>query len=68
MIERGDEVYHKPSGEDWVVARAGVDGEGEYVEPAGYPPCRARAADCILTKKGAHIAILNAAALVQEGE
>ena len=23
-IERGDEVHHNPSGEDWVVLRAGV--------------------------------------------
>ena len=59
MIERGDEVHHKPSGEKWVVLRAGTDSYGEFVEPAGWPPCRARASDCDLTKKGAHLDFLN---------
>ena len=46
MFERGDEVFHRPSGETWVVKRAGEDSDGEFVEPAGWPPCRARAGDC----------------------
>lgn len=60
-IERGDEVEHKPTGETWVVKRAGVDSAGAYVEPAGWPPCRARASDCVLTKKGAHLGLLSPA-------
>jgi hypothetical protein len=51
-IERGDTVHHGPTGEDWVVKRAGVDSDGAFVEPAGWPPCRARAADCTLIAKG----------------
>ena len=58
MIERGDEVLHRPSGETWVVKRAGEDGAGGFVEPAGWPPCRARAADCDLVAKGKHLALL----------
>lgn len=65
MIERGDEVHHVPTDEDWVVLRAGVDGDGEYIEPAGWPPCRARAADCVLTKRGAHVELFASA---DEGE
>jgi len=59
MIERGDEVLHRPTGEAWVVKRAGTDSEGEYVEPAGWPPCRARAVDCDLVAKGKHLALLD---------
>jgi len=59
MIERGDEVRHRPTGENWVVLRAGADDAGAFVEPAGWPPCRARASDCDLTKKGAHLAFLD---------
>lgn len=54
-IEPGDEVTHLPTGESWVVLRAGTDSEGDYVEPAGWPPCRARASDCDLTHKGKHL-------------
>ena len=54
MIERGDEVFHRPSGENWVVKRTGTDNEGGFVEPAGWPPCRARADDCDLVAKGKH--------------
>jgi len=59
MIERGDEVLHNPTGETWVVKRAGVDGEGGFVEPAGWPACRARASDCELIAKGKHVDFLN---------
>ncbi len=48
----GDHVHHKPTGENWVVKRAGEDTVGEYIEPAGWPPCRARAADCDLIEAG----------------
>ena len=48
QIEPGDAVHHAPSGEDWVVLRVGDD----WIEPAGWPPCRARLADCSLIEKG----------------
>lgn len=51
-FERGDIVRHK-SGEEWVLKRAGVDGAGGFVEPAGWPPCRARADDCELVESAA---------------
>ena len=57
-IERGDEVHHEPTGEDWVVKRVGEDADGGFVEPAGWPPCRARASDCEVTHKGVHLALL----------
>lgn len=47
----GDHVHHAPSGEDWIVLRAGEDSEGSFVEPVGWPPCRARASDCTLIKR-----------------
>lgn len=47
-IEPGDAVHHAPSGEDWVVMRVGPD----WLEPAGWPPCRAKLADCRLLEKG----------------
>jgi len=58
MIERGDEVFHRPTGENWVVKRAGDDADGGFVEPAGWPPCRVRARDCDLVAKGKHIKFL----------
>jgi len=57
-IEPGDEVFHRPCGETWVVLRAGADSAGAFVEPAGWPPERARAADCDLIAKGKHISLL----------
>ncbi len=45
-IDIGDAVHHGPSGEDWIVARV----DDGYVYPAGWPPCRAVAADCTLIK------------------
>lgn len=53
MFAPGDHVHHRPTGEDWVVKRSGEDSDGEYVEPAGWPPCRARAIDCDLIEAGA---------------
>ena len=47
-FSRGDHVHHRPTGEDWVVLRSGHDGAGGFVEPAGWPPCRARSDDCTL--------------------
>lgn len=47
----GDIVHHLPSGEQWVVKRSGFDtfmGRSGFVEPAGWPPCRARADDCVI--------------------
>lgn len=61
MIERGDEVLHRPTGESWVVLRAGDDSAGAFVEPAGWPPCRARASDCDLIAKGKHVNFLDRA-------
>lgn len=63
MIERGDEVYHRPSGETWVVKRA----DGEHVWPAGWPPSLARAADCDLIAKGKHIALLDGDSKERDG-
>jgi len=36
-IDIGDDVHHKPSGEDWIVARV----TEKHVYPCGYPSCRA---------------------------
>lgn len=46
-IEIADTVIHRPSGEEWVVARV----TEKHVYPAGWPPCRADLSDCILTSK-----------------
>lgn len=46
-IEIGDEVFHRPSREWWRVCRA----DNGYVYPAGWPPCRADVADCLLVDK-----------------
>ena len=54
MFLGGDLIRHKPTGEDWVVLRSGVDADGEFIEPAGWPPCRARANDCRILQKGAY--------------
>lgn len=48
MIKKGDTVFHRLSGETWVVKRSGTDVDGDFVEPEGWPPCRARASDCDL--------------------
>lgn len=41
----GDTVKHAGTGETWVLA---CDQEREWVTPAGWPECQARAADCTL--------------------
>lgn len=46
-IEIADHVHHRPSGENWVVARV----TEQHVYPAGWPPCRADIADCELIHK-----------------
>ena len=46
-IEIADHVHHKPSGENWVVARV----TEQHIYPAGWPPCRADIADCELIRK-----------------
>ena len=68
MFEPGDHVHHAPTGEDWVVKRSGEDSAGDFVEPAGWPPCRARASDCTLLKAGASAGWFHAPASTQKGE
>lgn len=50
-IQPNDTVFHKPSGETWVVC--GVDyNKGELI-PCGYPfPTLAKLSDCELKEKG----------------
>lgn len=52
MIDYWDEVFHRPTGEIWVVARAVTDCAVDFVEPAGWPAYRARPSDCNLLEKG----------------
>lgn len=47
QIEIADYVHHRPSGEDWIVARV----TDEYLWPAGWPPGRAKLSDCTLLEK-----------------
>lgn len=51
----GDIVMHGPTGEEWVVVRSGYDSHERsgYVEPGGWPACRARADDCTLVRHDA---------------
>ncbi len=46
-FQAGDSVLHRPSGETWLLA---CDQERSYVYPAGWPECRASAADCVLVE------------------
>ena len=46
-IEIADTVHHKPTAEDWVVARVNET----HLWPAGWPPGRANLADCELLEK-----------------
>ena len=46
-IEIADIIFHKPSGEEWVVAKVNE----QYLWPAGWPCCRAKLKDCELRKK-----------------
>jgi hypothetical protein len=46
-IDIADTVHHKPTAEDWVVARV----TDMHLWPAGWPPGRANLADCELLQK-----------------
>jgi len=48
-LRTGDVVRHVPSGEDWEVLYA--DYESGYMSWIGWPPGRARIADCELVRK-----------------
>lgn len=47
VIDTGDRVRHRPSGEEWLVARV----VGEQLHPCGWPPSRALLSDCALIKR-----------------
>jgi hypothetical protein len=47
-IEVADIVKHRPTGEEWVVARV----TDTSIYPAGWPPCCAELKDCELIEKG----------------
>lgn len=53
-MRTGDIVFHKPSGERWVVAWA--DHSSGYMSPCGWPTCQAKISDCELlaTVSNAH--------------
>ncbi len=46
-VDTGDVVFHKPSKETWVVARADLD----YIYPCGWPSSRADIKDCEFREK-----------------
>lgn len=51
MIQPNDVVFHKPSGETWVVC--GVNHSEGTLIPCGYPfPSIAKISDCELIEKG----------------
>ena len=51
MIRSNDTVFHRPSGETWVVC--GVDNEKGELIPGGYPfPTLAKLSDCELIEAG----------------
>lgn len=51
MIRPNDMVFHRPSGETWVVC--GVDNEKGELIPCGYPfPTLAKLSDCELIEVG----------------
>lgn len=45
-MRTGDAVYHKPTGETWVVAFC----ENGEVVPMGWPLCWAKESDCVVTE------------------
>jgi len=47
-MRTGDHVFHRPSGETWVVAWA--DPENGNMAPCGWPTCQARIEDCDVVK------------------
>ena len=54
QIERGDIVFHRPTGETWLVLKA----DATHVEPGGWPPCRALVSDCEMKTKGGGLHII----------
>lgn len=48
-MRTADHVFHKPSGETWVVAWA--DHETGYMAPCGWPECQAMINDCTVIYK-----------------
>lgn len=46
-IDTADHVFHRPTGETWLVAYA----EGSFLSPCGWPNCLAKISDCTLVKK-----------------
>jgi len=48
-IDTGDTVFHRPTGEEWIVAIV----EGEHLYWCGWPPGRAHLSDCELRAKAA---------------
>jgi hypothetical protein len=49
MIDTGDTVLHKPSGETWVVAA--IEDDGEHFYACGWPETRALLSDCELVSQ-----------------
>lgn len=49
-IRPGDAVFHRPSGEEWMVL--GVNRECNKVAPMGWPITIANLSDCELTERG----------------
>ena len=57
-IRAGDHVFHKPTGETWVVAYV----DGDYLAWCGWPEGEAKLADCELVKRASdeeHLRWLN---------
>lgn len=48
-MRTGDHVFHRPSGETWVVAWA--DHATGYMAPCGWPTCQAAIADCEIVRR-----------------
>lgn len=57
-IKAGDIARHIPTGEKWIILRAGTDSDGDFVEPAGWPACRARMSDCDLIERGGGVDLI----------
>lgn len=50
MIQAGDSVLHKPTGETWFIL--GISQKRNRVCVAGWPPSEAELSDCELVKNG----------------
>lgn len=48
-MRTGDHVFHRPSGETWVVAWA--DYSTGYMAPCGWPTCQAKISDCEIVRR-----------------